>query len=544
MRIKISISKKIMGMVLLPIICICMLVGVISANTLDETITSEIEKELHFSAYNFKNDYELLNESDFVNLISKFKVENGVDVTIFANEIRLLSTVPNAVGTEISRDVLLHIQDGNNYFTTDANVNGEDYFGYYIPIMENNQYVGASFTGIPKADAQQIIRNGVMKMMGFVIVCGVVAVVVALILVNGIVRSIIGLENTISTLLNNDLVTKHNKHEFEHDEIEEIGNKTVDFAEHLNKIITRIKEVSTDLKEVATNLKANAEFTNDTCNQISQAIENVASGAVSQAEDTTNAAQNMSDMSEELSNIRSNVNELDNIANFMNTTKDNTIGTLNVLQNVNETIVEKMEITNNTVHSTAESVEQIKKAVAIIKDIASQTNLLSLNASIEAAHAGENGKGFAVVAEEIGKLATQSSESSNEIEEILRELVKNYNDIISNVNVMSQNIDVQNEKLHDTRQAFTILEDNIGETVKEIVAINRMIHKLDTDITKMVDTISNLSAISEENSASAEETMASIQELNATINQVYEKSQIVDSSADELVDEVNVFITE
>ena len=204
-------------------------------------------------------------------------------------------------------------------------------------------------------------------------------------------------------------------------------------------------------------------------------------------------------------------------------------------------MVEEVNSTSNQVNATSKSVEQIKKAVEMIQDIADQTKLLYLNASIEAAHAGEHGKGFAVVAEEIGKLASQSAQSSDEIEEILKQLVKNYEIIIQNVKSTSDNMEVQNSKLAETQNVFTILENDINGTVERIAEINAMVEHLDVEICKMVDMISNLSAISEENSASTEQTMASIQELTAVIGQVSEKAQNVNDSADELMREVNVF---
>ena len=541
---RVNISKKIMGMVIIPIMFICVVVGVISANVMRDNIVEEIERQLKVGAYGISQTLEIRTLKDEINEVIYDLFEcTDMDVTVFYGDERIASTIDGVVGTKMDSNILNEIKSGKDYFATDANVNGQSYFGYYIPFFTDGQFSGATFTGIPQEEASRTITLGIVKIVGCIVACGLIAVVIAIFMVRGIVKNINYLQNTIGTLLDNNLSIKHEKYDFEHDEIEEISNKTVDFSEHLNQIITTIKNASSRLKEIASDLNTNVQFTNDTCNQISQAVENVASGAVSQAEDTTNAAQNISDMSDELGNIKTNANDLHSIANSMNNAKNNALNTLDELQKVNGFMTEDVNSTSNQVNATSESVEQIKKAVEMIQDIASQTKLLSLNASIEAARAGENGKGFAVVADEIGKLASQSAQSSYEIDEILKQLVKNYEIIIQNVKNTSDNMEVQNGKLVETQNVFAILENDINGTVERIAEINTMVHHLDVEIGKMVDMISNLSAISEENSASTEQTMASIQELTAIIGQVSEKAQNVNDNADELMKEVDVFKT-
>jgi len=538
---KLNISKKIMLLVLVPILFICIVVGVASANILDKTITSEIEELLHVSAYNFKTEYSLTNNEELNKLIGDFKHDNNIDVTIFEDNRRVLSTIAGAVGTDMDNKILNSIRYGEDYFATNANVNGEDYFGYYIPIMENGEYTGASFTGIPQAEAKAIITSSVIRIISYVIVCGLVAAVVAMILVNSISKRIKKLETTINTLLNNDLTVKHEKSKIERDEIDILCNSSIDYSNNLNSIVGKIKNAAVELKDIASGLTNSTEYINQTSAEISKAVEDVAHGAVSQAEETTNATHMISDMSVELDSIKTNIDDMRHIVDEMNAAKNDVVDTMIQLLNVNGTITNDMQSTSEQVSVTSENVENIQKVVDVIKNIADETKLLSLNASIEAAKAGDAGRGFAVVAENIRTLAEQSAKSSEDIENILSELKKNYNLTIKNVENTSQNMSVQNDKLAETQKVFNTLEQNIDTTINKIVDINLMVNSINEKIKEVVDVISALSAISEENSASTEQTTASIQEQGASIGQVYEKAQDVDASADILMKEIDVF---
>ena len=545
MFMRISVAKKIVSLVAVPILAICLIVGIVSANIMRIIITDEIELQLRAGAYGISQILEhRTSKEDMEKDIYDLHKYTEMDITIFVNDIRIASSIENAVGTKMDRHIYKELQNGEDYFATDANVNGEPYFGYYIPFIEDGEFTGAAFTGIPQADANGVILNTTIKIIFCILGYGLVFVAITLVLVRKMVKRINRLRQVIDSLANDDLSVQHEKYSFVHDELEESYNDIVDTSEELRSKINNIKSESDGLKNVASELNHATKFTTQTCNEISKAIEDVAHGAVSQAEETNKATNRISDMSENLAHIKGNVGDLQNIAGSMSNAKDNALNTLAELQKVNGAIASEINTVSSQVDITSKSVEQIKKAVSLIQDIASQTNLLSLNASIEASRAGEAGKGFTVVASEIGKLASQSAQSSSEIEGILSDLAKNYALIIESVKSTAGNMNLQKTKLNETQDMFAVLEKDINGTVASIGDINSMVENLDGEIRGMVDMISNLSAISQENSAATQETMASIEEMNATINQVYEKSKKVDGSADTLMKEVNVFKTE
>lgn len=548
MNIKVSVAKKIMCMVLLPVLLICIVIGLVCAIILNRTVTNEIETQLRIAAYNFKSEYELLGDdkTEIANAITIFHTDNDIDITIFGGEdnvTRVYSSIDDVIGTKMSDDVFSHIMHGDSYFATNADVNGDAYFGYYIPIMDNGTYIAASFAGISRDNAQQLILHSVMRIIIYVLLCGIFAISVSYLFIRKIVGGIKRLEHTVGSLLENDLSVEHEKYDRTRDEIEDLCNKTVDFSKQLGSTVYVVQSAADDLQSIVDELNEDVACITETSSQMAQAVENVASGAVLQANETTGATHKVSDMSENISYIKSDIGDLRVITDSMKQTKSVVTETLANLITVNGNIMDDVSLTNNQMNVTNESVMKIQQVVDVIKDIASETKLLSLNASIEAAKAGDAGRGFSVVAENIRILAEQSAKSSSDIEHILSELDKNYGQMIHIVGRTVKGMDIQSKNLSDVEEAFHVLEQDVDSTVTKIDDISSMVVSLDDETKSIVDMISNLSAISEENSASAEETMAGIQEMKASIHMVHSKTQNVGGYADNMRREVSVFKT-
>ena len=188
-----------------------------------------------------------------------------------------------------------------------------------------------------------------------------------------------------------------------------------------------------------------------------------------------------------------------------------------------------------------ESVKKISEATELITSIASQTSLLSLNASIESARAGEAGRGFAVVASEIQKLSIQSNDAAEEIQQIIDTLLSESAKTLEEMQDTEALMKEQQSKLNDTKSKFDEVSDGIRISREETEQIRTSAGSCNKAKEAIMDVISNLSAISEENAASTEETSASMQELNATISHLATESGKLKAISQELNEYMGFF---
>lgn len=163
---------------------------------------------------------------------------------------------------------------------------------------------------------------------------------------------------------------------------------------------------------------------------------------------------------------------------------------------------------------TNKSAQQIRTATEIIADISNQTNLLALNASIEAARAGEHGKGFAVVAEEIRILADQSKESTEQINNIVSELIANSDISVEITERVSKSFIEQNKKVEETGRIFKLLNSEIINTSRAIKGIDSEITGLDGHKVLIEGSADEMTSFAEENARQADLTSANVSNLH------------------------------
>jgi methyl-accepting chemotaxis protein len=359
---------------------------------------------------------------------------------------------------------------------------------------------------------------------------------------NGIEMGIRAAEKAVEGLADGDLSTKVDNRAVERrDELGDMASGVAVLLQELGDVVSSIRNSSQRILNSGTELSEMASQTSATADDISKAIEDISNGAVSQADEIEKASQDIDDMGRMIKHIVDNVAELDSGTREVKESSDQSIQIIQDLSASNDRSMEAMRQISQRVHATNESAMKIRAAIDLITSIAEETNLLSLNASIEAARAGEQGKGFAVVAGQIQKLAEQSNESAGNIAVIIGELIEDSENSVQVMDEVQVVMNEQQQKLQETKDQFKKVGDGISSATEAAGLIRHQTEECDNARANVVDVITNLSAISEQNAASTEQTTASMQELNATMNILAESASRLQEVSKDLEDDIAFF---
>lgn len=540
-----GIKEKTLSFILFPCIMIALFSCIYTGYSQYNTIEDEIGTELKTAAYGARIISESLgmNADEMKSQIDTYADETDTEITIFNGDVRTVTSIDNALNTKMDAHIEEQlIKTKANLYVKDSLVNGEEYFGYYIPFVQNNELRGAAFSGIPKAKVQSIIIKKVAAMVISIVIIMAVFVTLAVLQIGRILKKLEVASDYAESLDENDLCVEYdNKIKNDVDEYTGIANILYRAINKLRDLITNINTSSQSSLNISSELSRNSQNLSRTTTEIANVISNVTEGAQNQADETQKVAESIQNMGKDIEIIVDNGDKLSEAAQNMSAAQNKVVDTMSVLHSTNQTIMNDVTEVNNQIEITNNSIKSIYSALSIIQDIAEQTNLLSLNASIEAARAGEAGKGFAVVASEIKQLADQSSTNSSEIECSLQALIENYKLIIDKMENTTANIGEQNDKLCETESDFEILNSGIAETTTQIKEINDIVSDINNQREVINEAVLNLSAISEENAASSQEVMASVEELNSIVSIVDDKASELEKMNKELNELVAVF---
>ena len=328
------------------------------------------------------------------------------------------------------------------------------------------------------------------------------------------------------------------------DEFSQFGESINKFLDTLQHIIVELQNMSNVLSDKGIELEDKADKTQSAAENISSALSDISHGATAQAGDIEDSSQQIIGMCDNISNIIKSVGQLSETSEQMNRNSSEASNIVKELAATSDMTSAAFDKIAAQIIKTNESVVKIQEAVDLIASIASQTNLLSLNASIEAARAGEAGRGFAVVASEIQKLSEQTNTSAGIIDTIIVTLSQESEETVRSINDVTTMIQDQKQKLEETQDKFKAVNEGIKSTDREMNGVLSQADDCSKAGEHAVDLMTNLSAIAEENAASTEQTNASMAELDSGTSSLADTARELKRLSDSLNESLNYFSTE
>ena len=561
MKIKSKITLVAIG----PLIIMGIIIVLLSRQKLNDVVADAIETGLRSTAISIRNtiiyaypesEFEFDKFSHLVKgdldfsrtpkFVDSIKEATNMDVSICYKNIRYATTILGPTGNPmvgtrendtVKKIVLDNAQD---YFSDNIDVYGETYYGYYLPVFDNagEKTIGMIFVGMPRAESMAQISSIVTLIIMLVIISAGFAIVLVYIITSKLVKALHkgtgALEKVAQGHLDVELDKKIVKRK---DEIGTISRAIMKLKSELSTTIGVIKTQSEELNLAAAYLQERMEETSETISQVGE----VAQGASSQAEETQNATDHVIHMGDMVEQTAKETEAMNDSAKTMHQLGQEAFDTLHELHRINEEAKNSIGLVAEQTNMTNQSAQKIREATELITSIAEETNLLSLNASIEAARAGEQGRGFAVVASQIQKLADQSNQSAQQIDEIISSLIADSDKSVENMNMVKDIMDKQSANMVKTDKCFQEVLKGIESSIEAIERINEKTENMDESRISVVDTVQNLTAIAEENAASTQETSASITEITNAVSDISMRAEQLKEIADKMDKSMAVF---
>ena len=494
----------------------------------------------------FKGSMLLNGNFALVDEIAKLTDDSS---TIFLWDTRIATTVKKpdgsrAVGTKAAPEVVQTVLNEGKNFYGEAVVVDQKIQTAYSPIKDSQgKIIGMWYVGVSKAFVDKLIINTILGISGVALVIILIGVIVATLVAKYFEVPILAIMKAMKSAEDGNLdidVDIKSK--------DEIGILAKSFSNMMAKYRTffgdvkraveQVKSTTDTLRSVSTTSVAEFQqvsdsikqlaVTNDEENasaketflvteQLEQAIEQIAKGAQEQAQNVSQTSELVTGMAEEMERVAASAKDVDTAV--QNTEQVAEQGKTSV-----EKTIEGMNMIKTTVYQTAEHIKKlgehsqhIGEIVEIIDDIAEQTNLLALNAAIEAARAGEHGKGFAVVADEVRKLAERSGKATKEINDLINTIQQLTGKAVSDMEMGTKEVEHGSELADEAGRALNEILRTVAAVKEQIQSITGVTENISVSSSKVVSATSNIAAITEENGAATQEMAASSSEATKSV---------------------------
>ena len=495
---------------------------------------------------------DALNISQATNIVDHIKESTGIDVTIFWGDTRILTSIVDEHGarqinTKASAEVAERVlQNGETYYDRNIKLLGQRYIVSYTPLYQENskEIIGMIFLGTPQQTVSVII-NKIRGQFLLIILCMLLFVtVIAYTLVSRIVAALKKNMELLDCISSGNLQIEVQPALVRRkDEIGDLAKNILNLTDALRTIVLNIRTKSEALNEDTNEIERISDNVYQVMKEVNNATQEMGTSCTTQAEDANQANSNVACMGDMIIENTTQITELHEISGTMKTGATAALEQVAELNDVMRSVKESIAFLSEQTSLTNESVAKISSTTELITAIASQTNLLSLNASIEAARAGEHGRGFSVVASEIQQLSEQSNRAAGEIQKMIANLNTNSTHTLDRVKEVQHVIEKQEENIQKTSEIFREVCNHIDQSASGMDIIMENSEKLEDIRTETVTVVQDSASLSEENSASIQEMMASIENIYQELGDISDKTKALNALSKEMTASVDVFHT-
>lgn len=487
-----------------------------------------------------------LDYDGYANNLSDVKLE-GMDsayMYVVQNDGTMLyhptkEKVGQPVENAVIKGVVQQLQDGKKPGTAvvEYDFNGTTKYSAYTIL--NNENILVLTADESEALAGITTVTGVAVGISAIVV--LLAIIICFILGRRLMRPLVKVSTIIEEIANGDINADFGMVKETNDEIGLIIEKMKELTQSLGNIVGKIRNSSDTMSANSYELNDTSSQTLAANNEISKAVEDVAEGSTGMAASISKINENLLEMSNETKDINESVNEIRNQTTAVQDSSKIMNDKIKSMQNSSQKMDEGISAISKRIETVNTTVDKVSNIVSVIEEISSETNLLSLNASIEAARAGDAGKGFAVVAQEIRVLSDNTNTELENIKQIISSLVEECRYCVQASGTIVEDNAKQKEEIKAVLDEFSALDEQIQKTAEKADEIEELVTamiELNDDITKSSNSLTDVSAA---NAAATEEMNANIEELNAMMHGVSEMAEHMNNESDGLKEALSFF---
>lgn len=487
-----------------------------------------------------------LDYDGYANNLSDVKLE-GMDsayMYVVQNDGTMLyhptkEKVGQPVENAVIKGVVQQLQDGKKPETAVVEYLFNETTKYSAYTILNNENIL-----VLTADESEALA-GITTVTGIAIgICTVVmllTIIITFILGRRLMQPLVKVSTIIEDVANGNIEADFSVVKESNDEIGLIIEKMKELTQSLGSIVGKIRNSSDTMSSNSYELNDTSSQTLAANNEISKAVEDVAEGSTGMAASISKINENLLEMSNETKDINASVDEIKNQTVAVQDSSKIMNDKIKSMQDSSHKMDEGISAISKRIETVNTTVDKVSNIVSVIEEISSETNLLSLNASIEAARAGDAGKGFAVVAQEIRVLSDNTNTELENIKQIISSLVEECRYCVQASGTIVEDNAKQKEEIKAVLDEFGSLDEQIQKTAEKADEIEELVTamiELNDDITKSSNSLTDVSAA---NAAATEEMNANIEELNAMMHGVSEMAGHMNDESDGLKEALSFF---